>query len=272
MRLPRFAPVLLAALLLAPAAACDKSKEPTPEEIEAKLKADLEEAAARVRNNKTKDAEKIYLRILETHADQPDAVGGLGKVRLEEKKYAEAEKLLAQASNAKSDNASLWAALGQARQLQDNPKGAAEAFAMAFKIEPDNSSYGLSYGRMLRDAEDFAKAEEILRKVAELDPKAPYVNTDLGDALRGQDKLDDALKHYMKGQNANRSDKRAHAGAAFVYEKKGDNKHALDEWSSYIRMDCCSDFSKTVAQKKIESLKVDHGGDAGEGEGAGAAE
>ena len=74
MRLPRFAPVLLAALLLAPAAACDKSKEPTPEEIEAKLKADLEEAAARVRNNKTKDAEKIYLRILETHADQPDAV------------------------------------------------------------------------------------------------------------------------------------------------------------------------------------------------------
>ena len=98
-------------------------------------------------------------------------------------------------------------------------------------------------------------------KVAELDPRAPSVNTELGDALREQDKLDDALKHYMKAQNVNRSDKRAHAGAAMVYEKKGDNKHALDEWSSYIQMDCCSDFSKTVAQKKIESLKVDHGGE-----------
>lgn len=268
MRLPRFAPVLLAALLLAPVAACDKGKEPTPEEVEAKLKADLEEAAARVRNNKTKDAEKIYLRILETHADQPDAVGGLGKVRLEEKKYAEAEKLLAQAATAKGDDATLYAALGQARQLQDNHKGAAEALAKAFELVPDNSSYGLSYGRELNKAGDFAKGEEVLRKVAELDPRAPSVNTDLGDALREQDKLDDALKHYMKAQNVNRSDKRAHAGAAMVYEKKGDNKHALDEWSSYIQMDCCSDFSKTVAQKKIESLKVDHGGEEGEAAGA----
>ena len=28
----------------------------------------------------------------------------------------------------------------------------------------------------------------------------------------------------------------------------------------YIRMDCCSEFSKTVAQKKIETLEVTPGG------------
>lgn len=248
----RLAPVLLAALMLVPG--CDNKKELTPEEVAAKLESDLEEAAARVRNNKLEDAEKIYLRILETHADHPKAVGGLGKVRLEEKKYAEAEKLLAQAVAALPEDARLQALLGQARMLQDKFAEAAEAYGQAFALDSENSEFGLSYGRQLKKAGNFAKAEEILRKVGELDPKAQFVWTELGDALREQKKHDEALRTYMKAQNTYRSDKMAHAGAAMAYEALGDNKHALDEWAAYITMDCCSEFSKTVAQHKIETL------------------
>ncbi len=254
----RLYPALLAALLLTPA--CDRGdKELTPEEAAAKLASDLEEAAARLRNNKLKDAETIYARILKEDPENGDALGGMGKVRLEEKNYADAEILLAQATAKKPEDAKLYSALGQARQMDKKPAEAAEAYAKAFEIESDNSSYGLSYGRELKKAGKFDEAEQVLRKVAELDPKAQFVFTELGDSLREQNKLDEALRTYMKAQNTYRSDKMAHAGAAFVYEAQGDNGHALDEWSSYIRMDCCSDFSKTVAQKKIESLKVAHG-------------
>jgi hypothetical protein len=60
----------------------------------------------------------------------------------------------------------------------------------------------------------------------------------------------------MKAQNTYASDRMARAGAALVYESKGDIKHALDEWSAYIRMDCCSEYSNTVAKQKIQQLKL----------------
>jgi hypothetical protein len=40
-----------------------------------------------------------------------------------------------------------------------------------------------------------------------------------------------------------------------VYEAKGDVQHALDEWSAYVRMDCCSPYSVDVAKVKILELQ-----------------
>ena len=143
------------------------------------------------------------------------------------------------------------------RQNADKHAEAAEAYGKAFELVPDNSDYGLHYGRELKRAGKFDEAEGVLRKVAELDPKAQFVFTELGDVLREKNQLDESLKTYMKAQNTYPSNREAFAGAALTYEAKGDNKNALDEWSTYITMDCCSDFSKNVAQKKVETLKVD---------------
>ena len=30
---------------------------------------------------------------------------------------------------------------------------------------------------------------------------------------------------------------------------------AIDEWSTYIRMDCCSEYSNNVAKKRIKALQ-----------------
>jgi tetratricopeptide (TPR) repeat protein len=258
----RSLPALLAALLLAPAwllaPACDRgAKEPTPEEAAAKLASDLEEAAARMRNHKPEDAEKIYTRILEQNPGHPEALAGLGRVRFDQSKLDEAEKLLSEAVAKKGDDAATQFALGQVRQHAGRPAEAAEAYGKAFALAPEDSTYGLNYGRELKKAGKLDEAEAVLRKVAELDPKAQFVFTELGDVLREREQLDDALKTYMKAQNTYPSNKEAFAGAALTYEAKGDNKNALDEWSTYITMDCCSDFSKDVAQKKLETLKVE---------------
>jgi len=255
----RLVPALLAALLLAPA--CDSGKkELTPEEAAAKLQTDLESGDTLVRNNKLKAAEEIYIRVLE--ADDPGnarALAGMGKVRFEQKKYDEAEKYLVDAVAKTAGDPLLHFTLGQVRQMAEKPAEAAEAYGKAFELSPEDSTYGLSYGRMLKKIEKFTEAETILRQVAEIDPKAQFVFTELGDSLRGQEKWDDSLRTYMKAQTTYPSNKEAFAGAAFVYEAKGDNRHALDQWSTYIRMDCCSEFSKSVAQMKVETLKVDHG-------------
>ena len=68
-------------------------------------------------------------------------------------------------------------------------------------------------------------------------------------------KLDAALKAYLKAQSKYASDKMAFAGAAFVYEAKGQDSKALDEWSRYIQRDCCSEYSQNVAKPKLEALR-----------------
>jgi predicted negative regulator of RcsB-dependent stress response len=101
---------------------------------------------------------------------------------------------------------------------------------------------------------------------------ARFVHTELGDVLRQTDRLDEALKTYMKAQSTYQSDKMARAGAAMVYEEKGDVRHALDEWSAYIRMDCCSEYSNDVAKKKVMELGLLEGqADNGAGEAGDAA-
>lgn len=245
---------LVAGTLSLSMGACDK-KEESSEQAEARIANWLKDADTRLRNNKVEDAEKLYLRVLKEQPDNPEAMGGLGRLRFEQDKFDEAEKLLSKALATNAEDAGLWGALGRALEHQDKHTEAAEAFGKSFGFNPEDMDVGLSYGRELKRASKFVEAEPVLRKVAEEDPMAQYVHTELADVLREQGKIDDALKMYMKAQNTYRSDRMARAGAAMIYEAKGDTKHALDEWSAYIRMDCCSDYSNNVAKKKMMELE-----------------
>ena len=247
--------VLLTAGLLLPQG-CKGEPEIDPAEQQAKLERDLKEAATRLRNNKLADAERIYANILEQNPDEPQALAGMGRLRFQQSKYEEAEALLTKSLGLAGDEPDNHALLGELYGSQKRHAESADAYGKAFALAPEKSEYGLPYGRQLKLAEKYPEAEEVLRKVAELDPMAQFVFTELGDVLRHQGKLDESLKTYMKAQSTYASDKMAHAGAAQVYEAKGDNKHALDQWSTYIRMDCCSDFSNEVAKKKVMELEV----------------
>ena len=260
----RTAVLALAATLAFPIA-CDKGSKEDPAQEAKKTASAIEEAAGRLRNNKVDDAEGIITTVLEKHPDNADALAVLGKVRYQQSNYDEAESKLTQALKAKGDDAELHAMLGHVHVAKKQPAPAAEAFGKAFQLDAENSEYGLYYGINLLESGDAAGAAKVLAEVAELDPgsltpSGTGVHTYWADALREQGKLDEALRTYMKAQNQYGSDKMAFAGAAFVYEEKDDAKHALDQWSAYIQRDCCSEYSKTVAQKKIMEL----GGGSGE--------
>jgi tetratricopeptide (TPR) repeat protein len=247
--------VLLATGLLLPEG-CKQNVEVDPAEQQAKLARDLEEAATRLRNNKLGDAERLYTHILEQSGNEPRALAGMGRLRFQQGKSDEAEKLLLQSLEIDGGVAENHALLGELYAHQKRHADSADSYGKAFQLAPEKSEYGLPHGRQLKLAEKYAEAEAVLRRVAELDPMAQFVFTELGDVLRHQDKLDESLRTYMKAQNTYASDKMAHAGAAQVYEAKGDIKHAVDQWSAYIRMDCCSEFSNEVAKKKVMELKV----------------
>lgn len=257
----RLALVALAALLTAPVVGCDNPREPTQEEKDAKFASELEDADARIRNNKPGEAKKILARLLKERPDDPKATSLLGKAHYSAGEYKEAEVLLKKAVAAAPKDHEMHYVLGETLHYTDRFDEAAASYRKAFELDAENSDYGLSLGIALLKAKKPADAQTVLTEVIDLDPKAQDgaktgANTFLGDAYRAQGKLDDALRSYMKAQTVNQSDKMAFAGAAFVYEGKEDVKHALDQWSAYIQRDCCSEYSKTVAQKKITELEI----------------
>lgn len=238
------------------AAGCNEPPKVDPAEAQAKLTADLKAAAAWTRNHKHKDAEKVYNQILANAADQPEALAGLARIRFSDAQHDEALVLIDKSIAAKGDDPTTHALRGEILARKEQHAEAAAAFGKAFSLAPEKSEYGLPHGVQLRLANQLEASEKVLREVADLDPMAQFVYTELGEVLRAQNRSDEALKTYMKALSTYASDKMAHAGAAQIYEAKGDIDHALNEWSTYVRMDCCSKYSTDVAKKKIVELQA----------------
>jgi tetratricopeptide (TPR) repeat protein len=252
---------LLFAAALLHGAACEGDKQIDPAERHAQLMGQLETAEVRLRGNQVDDAEQIVARVLQELPDDPRALFCMGKVRFMQANLKDAETFLTKSIAAKGDDPEAHFMLGQVLKHGERHDEAAKSFGEAFKLAPERSEFGIQAGETLNKAEKYAEAEKVLRQVAELDPQVfdennVGVHTHLADALRGQDRLDEALKMYMKAQNTWDSDKMARAGAAFVYEAKNDPAAAIAEWSAYIQRDAFSEYSKTVAQKKIMELKA----------------
>lgn len=244
----------LASLLLLPA--CGGPKGLTPEELEAKIAQKLDQADGQVPNNRLDTATEAYEWVLTERPGHWRALRGLGLVALEQKDWATAEAKLKEAVAAKADDAETHAALGVAYVETERWGEAAAAFAKAYELEPTDPSYGLRWGANLRKAGDAAQAEAVLRKLSDSDPEEKYVWTELGDALRDQNKDEDALRIYMKAQKTYASDKGARVGAAAIYEKRGQWTPAINELSEYVRMDCCTTYSDEVIKPKLEELRA----------------
>ncbi len=243
---------------------CDSKPEVDPAQQAEQVRKDLANGAARVKDEKYGEAEAMFARVLEADPEHPEGLAGMGRVRLGQKKYDEARGLLERAAAKLPEDASVHASLGEAYAKLERHTDAAKAYGAAFAADPNNGNYGIAQSHGLQKAKQWEAAEAVLREVAKVDPQAEFVYTELGNTLREQGRLDDALHAYMKALIEHVGDKKAHAGAAQVYELQNNTAKAIDEWSTYIRMDCCSEFSTNVAKKRIQALQ---GGEAAEAEG-----
>lgn len=262
--MPRFAACALTVVLTASSAlapACNAPPAVDPAEQAAQMKKDLANAAARVNDEKWPEAENMLKRVLEVEPSNPEAQALLAKVRLYgNKDPAKALELIDQAIAAKADVADYHATRAAALEKSDKDAEAAASWGKAAQLDPDNGNYGLHQGQALRRAKQLEQAEAVFREVIKNDEAVKFVYSELGDVLREQGKLDEALTTYAKAMIKYQGDKTAHAGAAQVYEAKGETQKAIDEWSTYIRMDCCSDFSNNVAKKRIAELQQGRAG------------
>lgn len=232
------------------------TKEKPPEDIEALIARSLDDGDTLLRNSKLDEAEEQFKKVLEHDADNVAALTGLGRIELARENPAGAIEPLKQAVAGKADDALAQASLGRAFAGTKDWAGAAEHLGIAWNIDKDEDQYGLEYGIALRENKQLDEAITTFGEVADNNPKIKYVYRELAHAHKEAGDLDKALRTYMKAQSAWAGDQDAYAGAATVYEAQGEISKSLDQWAKYIQQDCCSTYSKDVAQVKLAELKA----------------
>lgn len=241
----------LLALLLSPAC----KKDPPPEDTAALIKTYLAEGDSLLTNSKYDEARGKFEWVLEKEPENVAALTGLGRIEIAAGNPKAAIEPLKKAVAAKADDPLAQASLGRALAGTEDFAGAAEHLGKAWELNKDEDQYGLEYGVALRKNKQLEQAITVLEEVADSNPRITYVYRELAHTHKDAGDLDKALRTYMKAQSAWAGDQDSYAGAAEVYEAQGKVSKAVDQWSKYIQQDCCSSYSKEVAQPKLAELK-----------------
>ncbi|PRQ07938.1 tetratricopeptide repeat protein [Enhygromyxa salina] len=242
----------LAAILILPACKPKEVDPNLPEQIAAKLA----ESDSNLRNNKTDEAAEGYQWVLDNEPANVAALTGLGRVELDRGNFAAAVDPLEKAVAQNGDDAEARAALGRAYSGAENWPKAAEHLGKAWELDHDTEQFGLEYGVALRESGELEQAKAVLTEVGEINPKIKHVFRELGETQLAAKEYDTALRTFMKAQTNWPGDQDSYAGAAMVYEAQGEITKSVDQWSQYIQQDCCSTYSKDVAQPKLAELKA----------------
>ena len=225
-------------------------------DTEAEIARNLEEGDSHLRSGKVDEAAVSYENVLKLDANNAGALTGIGRVALERQDPKAAIEPLIKAVAADAKNALAQASLGRAYAQTKDWAKAAEHLGQAWSLAQDTEQYGLEYGIALRETKQFEQAIEVLGEVAEMNPRIKFVYRELAKVHQDAGDLDKALRTFMKAQSQWAGDQDAFAGAALVYEAQGDISKSIDQWSQYIQQDCCSSYSKEVAQTKLAALKA----------------
>jgi len=92
-------------------------------------------------------------------------------------------------------------------------------------------------GTILFHQRNYALAEELYRRATVADPSYVLAYFDLGNVLDELQRLDESIAAYTQAVTLAPRYADAHYNLALAYERKGERRHALRHWQSYIRLD-----------------------------------
>lgn len=149
------------------------------------------------------EAEKRFESLLSSGPRNPDALGGLGVVRLKQERFSEAEKLLLEAI-----------------RLSGNRKWEEAINTARFWRALDEGDQAAATG-------DIAQARRLYERAAQLDPKAERPPSALADLLVQEGRLNDAEKAYRAVRASHPKSVDVLRGFAGVLVRQGKVEEAL---------------------------------------------
>lgn len=148
-------------------------------------------------------AEQRFQQALRAKADDPEALGGLGLVRLRQERFGEAQELLERAArgsggskwNSALQSATYWSLVGQARTAREknDTRGAQTLLERAVRIDPRESVGQVALADLRAEAGDLPQAEQGYKRVLDSKPSNAQALRGLVAVYGRQGRADEAL-------------------------------------------------------------------------------
>lgn len=181
-----------------------------------------------------KQAEEHYRRALKHDPDLVDALLGLGRGRLASGDVEQASKLFQHATVVSPRHPLALLHVAQALIARGEPVAAARPLTRALEIEPEfaNARFLLAQIDLRRRREVAAEAN--FRRVLAGGTHAGSAHAGLGDALRSQGRIDEALTTYETGLTAQADDEALTTAVAACKAELGRSSEAITDLESFI--------------------------------------
>ncbi|WP_407971355.1 cellulose synthase subunit BcsC-related outer membrane protein [Burkholderia pyrrocinia] len=202
-------------------------------------------------------ADPLLARAARARADDADAVGGLGLLRLREGRHDDARALFARAATLATDQRGKWQSLartaqfwgllaqGRAAAAAGRPQDAERAARAALAMQPDSPDAKLQLADALLAQRDWARAEPLLREL--LAARSPNPSAVRGAAMlyenTGRADRIGPLLDALQGRVTGRDDRRALDGLradllanqARALADKGERGPAAQRYEAAVR-------------------------------------
>jgi predicted TPR repeat methyltransferase len=148
-----------------------KTKAGKGKRASAKPGARLASAIALHQRGQLKEAEEVYLALLEADHDNPDALHYLGLMRFQQGQCPLAIDLVRRALQISPDYVDAYSNLGNIYQQLNGPEAAAELYRKALALRPDHPPALHNLGLVLRQLKRFEEAIGLHQRAIENDPR-----------------------------------------------------------------------------------------------------
>jgi len=168
----------------------ESNRAQTPGQLKSKISKMFEEAKELAKDNKYKDAEKLYIKIISLDKENTEAFELLGELYIKIKEYNFAHETFAHLLRIDPENALVYHDLGLLAQRQGNISLAIKNWQKALDIEPNNPKIIDSLLEAAIQSKNKVLAYESLDKLKEINPE----NQKIADFAEKVEQLEKELK------------------------------------------------------------------------------
>ena len=166
----------------------------TLDEDEPQTEETLSRAIVLQKEGKASEALSLYIDILETQPDHPEANHFAGFALYSLGQYDRSAELLAKASELKPESAEILTHLGCSLQKAGRSQEAIDAHGKAAEIDPENGVILNNYGNALLEFGNAAEAREIYKRSLDVDPASARTWSNFGVSLKESGNFIEALE------------------------------------------------------------------------------
>lgn len=198
----------------------------------------LERAQRLHRDGRTKEAEKLYRKLVFSNAQHHRALSSLGVLLCEAGRVEEAIGYIERAV-AVSPSPAYLTNLGVAYRLAGRLDMAAESFGRILEIDPDYPDTRLNLATVLMDAGAQAHALPLLEEAAQLGPGSSRLYSALSRCHLSLHRAEESVAHARRAVELAPSDPSAHRQLGEALDARGDKAEAIASYHRAVELDPC---------------------------------